>query len=765
MAPVAPFPRMQGRRKTEVLAPKESLSVELIRVQVEKILASPEFCRAERLSRFLSFAVEKTLSGQPDQLKEYALGVEVFDRNHSYDPHYDPIVRVEARRLRAKLAEYYEKAAQDGLVLISFPKGSYVPVFEQRRTADYAAEGHQRVLGRQPLVRLKTWLLSALALALIVSAVVWWSYQSRKAEQPPELTRLAADFVAMGRPALSWDGTLVTYTTQKGDSQPDIWIHQTAGGEPMNVTRHPAPYAFPSFSHDGTQIVFWRGGLPSQRGIYVISTLGGPEKERKITDFGSNPRFSPDGRWIAFDFGDINPAGAKVYLVSANGGKPVEFLPGVASAFLPHWSADGKHLLFLGCNDWDKEKLDLWVAPLDGGKATKTGARDLIERLGFQDFYPGAWTPSGNGVIVWAERPDSMRLLRIWLSPKTFRAVRDPEHLTQGVTEDCCPSVSRDGRLAFKSVNRKTEIVALPLDPRSGEKAGEPREFAHGTFLNVTPSASADGKKVAYMIPRGGDTWELRLKDLEEGTEQVLVPEVKSEPVPRPVMHPDGTKIAFPWEENRKSSIYVIDATLGTSSTSLERVCEGCGVPSGWSPDGLQLLYLPYKSPPPLAIYSLRVDSREKRQLVRHDRYSLFGSQFSPDGRWISFQARKTITASAIYIVPYQKGIPIKESDWIEITTDRHYEHSACWSPDGDRLYFVGHRDGLGICIWAQPLDRFTKRPLGEAFAVLHDHTPKSNRMAKHVGEFGISQGGSQLFFSTSQATASIWMMQLKDRD
>jgi Tol biopolymer transport system component len=266
------------------------------------------------------------------------------------------------------------------------------------------------------------------------------------------------------------------------------------------------------------------------------------------------------------------------------------------------------------------------------------------------------------------------------------------------------------------------------------------------------------------MIPHG-DTWELRLKDLESDTERVLVPAVKSETVPRPVMHPDGTKVAFPGEENGMVLIYIVDCASGTSSTSLEKICEDCGVPSDWSPDGLQLLCLPYKSPEPWAIYSLRVDSREKRQVVRHDRYSLLGSQFSRDGRWISFQAWKTPTASAIYIVPYQEGIPIKESDWIEITTDRHYEHSACWSPDGDRLYFVGHRDGLGICIWAQPLDRFTKRPLGEAFAVLHDHTPKSNRMAKHVGEFGISQGGSQLFFSTSQATASIWMMQLKDRD
>ena len=58
--------------------------------------------------RFLRLAVERALAGQADELKEYLIGVEVFDRKASYDPRVDPIVRVEARRLRAKLKAYYE---------------------------------------------------------------------------------------------------------------------------------------------------------------------------------------------------------------------------------------------------------------------------------------------------------------------------------------------------------------------------------------------------------------------------------------------------------------------------------------------------------------------------------------------------------------------------------------------------------------------------------------------------------------------------------
>jgi len=97
--------------------------------QLDRLLGSDNFRNAGRLSRFLRFAVERTLKGEGDQLKEYVLGVEVFDRTGDYDPRLDPVVRVEARRLRAKLLEYYGGAGRNDPVHIALPKGSYVPEF------------------------------------------------------------------------------------------------------------------------------------------------------------------------------------------------------------------------------------------------------------------------------------------------------------------------------------------------------------------------------------------------------------------------------------------------------------------------------------------------------------------------------------------------------------------------------------------------------------------------------------------------------------
>jgi serine/threonine-protein kinase len=100
-----------------------------VEAQLELILASPQFAKSERMNRFLRFVVEQALHGRGNDLKEYLIGVEVFDKDPSFDPRIDNNVRTEARRLRVKLAEYYAEAGRKDPVIIDLPKGSYVPRF------------------------------------------------------------------------------------------------------------------------------------------------------------------------------------------------------------------------------------------------------------------------------------------------------------------------------------------------------------------------------------------------------------------------------------------------------------------------------------------------------------------------------------------------------------------------------------------------------------------------------------------------------------
>src|ERR1700731_807742 len=98
---------------TKTLVPPEnateaSVAEKTIRRELSRILASKSFRQVNRLQRFLTFIVEETLAGRGDRLKEYPVGVDVFGKDSSFDPRMDPIVRVQARRLRIRLASYYQ---------------------------------------------------------------------------------------------------------------------------------------------------------------------------------------------------------------------------------------------------------------------------------------------------------------------------------------------------------------------------------------------------------------------------------------------------------------------------------------------------------------------------------------------------------------------------------------------------------------------------------------------------------------------------------
>jgi TolB-like protein/Tfp pilus assembly protein PilF len=105
---------------------------EIVRGAVERILNSSNFSASERNRRFLRYIVDETLDGRADRIKGYSVGVAVFNRDTSFDPQLDPIVRIEASRLRRSLDYYYVAGGKDDEICITIPKGSYVPVFTTR---------------------------------------------------------------------------------------------------------------------------------------------------------------------------------------------------------------------------------------------------------------------------------------------------------------------------------------------------------------------------------------------------------------------------------------------------------------------------------------------------------------------------------------------------------------------------------------------------------------------------------------------------------
>jgi TolB-like protein len=111
-------------------AASQAPPADAVRAQLECILSSRQFQASGKRRAFLRFIVEETLAGRADRLKGYSVAVSVFGRDETFDQQADPVVRLEARRLRRDLDSYYVDAGSHDAVRISIPKGTYVPHFE-----------------------------------------------------------------------------------------------------------------------------------------------------------------------------------------------------------------------------------------------------------------------------------------------------------------------------------------------------------------------------------------------------------------------------------------------------------------------------------------------------------------------------------------------------------------------------------------------------------------------------------------------------------
>ncbi|MGA8764061.1 MAG: hypothetical protein WB562_14440, partial [Candidatus Sulfotelmatobacter sp.] len=189
-----------------------------VRRELECLLASRALRDSDHLKRFLRYVVEHTLAGEADRLKEYRVGVDVFGRPASFDPKVDPVVRMAARRLRAKLREHYENGGQGALLRIEIPKGGYAACFVAAVTPEIAGGDDlaARSSAGSAAGRLseRRWLVGAGAVvAVLVSAVLVAGglyYRSRQTKRLTEKdTIVLADFAnSTGDPL--FDDTLKT---------------------------------------------------------------------------------------------------------------------------------------------------------------------------------------------------------------------------------------------------------------------------------------------------------------------------------------------------------------------------------------------------------------------------------------------------------------------------------------------------------------------------------------------------------------------------
>jgi hypothetical protein len=158
-----------------------TVSQDQVLEHLNRVLASPIFQRSPRQSAFLRFVVERVLSGKADQIKEYEIAVQVYGRPADHSNRVDPIVRVEASRLRSRLLEYYSSEGLHESLRVDLPKGAYVPEFIAASPVNPPSE----ISAAVPRVRALNWRLwIALIAATAVSAALLWGVFLRRTGSP-----------------------------------------------------------------------------------------------------------------------------------------------------------------------------------------------------------------------------------------------------------------------------------------------------------------------------------------------------------------------------------------------------------------------------------------------------------------------------------------------------------------------------------------------------------------------------------------------------
>lgn len=155
-----------------------------IRAALERLQSWPEIARSPQLSRLLGYIVERTLVGGAEAIKAYSIAVDVFDRPPDFDPQADPIVRVQARRLRSLLAQYYEGPGRNDPLRIVLPVGRYVPEFVRHPPPASLDPKAPRRRSAFPV----SWLMEFVVLVGIGAAVAAFALGMRGTPEEPTVT-------------------------------------------------------------------------------------------------------------------------------------------------------------------------------------------------------------------------------------------------------------------------------------------------------------------------------------------------------------------------------------------------------------------------------------------------------------------------------------------------------------------------------------------------------------------------------------------------
>jgi len=602
--------------------------VALVRSELQRILDSDLFSRSERLSRFLCFVVEQTLAGLGDELKEQVLASELYGRRAEFDTAADPIVRVDARRLRDKLREYYA-ATPHVPVIISLRKGSYRPVFELNQAGASPAVPTSLVVGspvtaqgRAPVTSARYPVVAVAILITLLAAATIWFIARELTNREFRVVPLASLPGIEGPPTLSPDGNFVAFSWSdpKDGGPADIWIKSVDTEDRRRLTDTPVDAeANPAWSPDGREIAFVRRGKGLPGGVFVASILG--TAERKVSDSGKHVGWAADSKSVLIRDREAEnrPYGIfQVFLGTLEKRRLTQ-----APAGIGDWkfdvSPDGRTLAWIR---YERPGIsDIFVVPMQGGE---------LRRLTSQNTSLGglAWTPDGHEIVYSAEHNGAQRLFRL----RANRTKPGRGSLVEGIpAEPDHPSLSRRG--AGKGVRLAFQIRSMDIDLHMMDVANPPREgaipaqpFLTSTRVEGSARFSPEGNQVAFVSYRSG-TGEIWVAGVDGSGLRRLTNLGGKETVVG-AWSPDGRKITFTVAIDGNSDIYSVGTNGGqpvrlTSERSMD-------ILPSYSADGRWIYFSKNVTGVEFRVWRIPAEGGQAVQVTRRGG---FQPQESPDGR------------------------------------------------------------------------------------------------------------------------------------
>jgi eukaryotic-like serine/threonine-protein kinase len=469
------------------------------------------------------------------------------------------------------------------------------------------------------------WALAALGVLALVVAAYLLPRPGRGAAPAPvqvTFTRLTDQLGSETFPSVSPNGNELVYVKETSPGNLDVYSQRIGGSNPQNLTADsPVDDTQPAFSPDGNTIAFRserEGG-----GIFLMGATG--ESVRRLTSFGFNPSWSPDGREILVASEGVSDprvrkTQSEIWRVDVATGSRRQVTPG--DAVQPSWSPHGRRIAYWGIPAGSAVRA-IWTVPAGGGPPA------LVVRDNFLNWSP-AWSPDGQYLYFASNRSGSMNLWRVPIDETSGKVQGAPEAVPAPAEWNGLPSISRDGKhILYATSENRANLERAALDP-AHLKAGPLEPVTQGARGIRSCDVSPDGRWVAFhaSIPQ---------EDLF-------------------VVRPDG------------SGLRQI-----TNDAARDRYPR-------WAPDGASLLFQSNRGGT-YGIWSIRADASGLEPVTNEG--SLAYPVVSPDGRWLAviIPSRGGTLVDLSLPRERRRPVPLPPIDGSGKLFD-----AVSWSPDGKQL-------------------------------------------------------------------------------